>query len=104
MFAKSLLLAASVTNLALAAQEFGILNETGLTHVGDRLLQVEPKEKKIKLSCKVRAKKPGDTCYFRSNAYFAKSATDKIDELWRQILVDDEPMSYYWSEFPNIFT
>ena len=25
-------------------------------------------------------------------------------ELWKEILVDDEPMDYLWSEFPSIFT
>ena len=34
----------------------------------------------------------------------AKSAEIKMAELWKEILVDDEPMDYLWSEFPSIFT
>ena len=68
MFAKSLILAASVAHLALAAQEFGILNNE---LVGTRLLQDEPRKR---MFCMDRAKKPGDKCYFKSPTYQAKTA------------------------------
>ena len=51
-----------------------------------------------KPSCKERAKKPGDKCYFMSEAYFAKKKEEKLKELWAEILVDDEPRPYYWAE------
>ena len=51
----------------------------------------------MKLTCKDRAKKPGDNCYFRSIAYMAKSKEEKMSDLWGEILKDDEPMEYYWS-------
>lgn len=34
----------------------------------------------------------------------AKSKEDKLSELWTEVLKDDEPMEYYWSEMPNFFT
>ena len=90
--------------MALAAQEFSILNEIGLTNVGARLLQDKFSILPKKPHCKDRAKVPGDGCYFKSVAYMAKSGESKMADLWKEILVDDEPMDYYWTEFPNIFT
>ena len=112
MFAKSLIQVVTLaSSTAWASQEFGILNETGLTKAGSRLLPEEDgtdvvvaEEPVVKLTCKERAQAPGDKCYFKSEAYFAKSKEDKMNELWAEILKDDEPMAYYWSEFPNFFT
>ena len=113
-FAKSLIVAATVaTQMAWASQEFGILNESGLSNkAGSRLLIDETEstdvvieeEPVVKLTCKDKAKVPGDRCYFKSHAYMAKSKEEKLAELWTEILKDDEPMEYYWSEFPNMFT
>ena len=110
MFAKSLLLAATAAQLARASQEFGIINEASLSNTVSRLLQddaesaIVEEEPVVKLTCKDRAQVPGDRCYFKSHVYMAKSKEEKMAELWTEILVDEEPMEYYWSEFPNVFT
>ena len=70
MFAKSLILAASVAHMALAEQEFGLLNESGLTNIGARLLKNDNDSPYLKKR------------YFKSPAYMKKSAVTKLDELW----------------------
>ena len=117
MFAKSLILAATsalAAQMAWAGQEFGLINESGLTDAGLRLLPgedgdvlsadavVEPVKKK---TCKERMQEPADgLCYFRSIVYMAKSKEEKMNELWAEILKNDEPMEYYWEEMPLFFT
>ena len=34
----------------------------------------------------------------------AKSKEEKMNELWAEILKNDEPMEYYWEEMPLFFT
>lgn len=121
MFAKSLVTMAAAAALAAVAtaagQEFGIINENGLTEAGLRLLpdeaadvavpveaEAEAEPVPVKLTCKDRAQKPGDACYFRSHVYMAKTKEEKMSELWAEILKDDEPMEYYWTSMPNFFT
>ena len=66
--------------------------------------ELAPAPEPVKLTCKDRAKQPGDKCYFKSHVYMAKKKEEKMSELWTEILKDDEPMAYYWKEMPQFFT
>ena len=85
MFSKSLIIAASAAHLALATQELGSL--INKTFEGARLLQDEDETPK-KMDCTLTAKKPGDKCYFKSPIYQAKTAENKMAELWDEIIDD----------------
>ena len=107
MFANSLIIAAAavIAEQAWAGQEFGLINEHGLTDVGLRLLPGDDAaENSASTDCKWTAKKPGDHCYWRSYGYLAKSKEQKMSELWAEIRKDDEPMEYQWKDVPRFFT
>lgn len=47
--------------------------------------------------------------YFASSTYKAKSRQDKMEDLWRMLVPDENdhsvvPRAYYWKEFDHFFT
>lgn len=55
----------------------------------------------------VNAASIDDKGYFRSDGYKAKSAAEKLVDLWQMIMPDEtvveEPMAFKWKEFDNFF-
>ena len=65
-------------------------------------------EPEPKLTCKDTAQQPGDKCYFRSHAWYAKSKEEKLAEAWESLVTEGEedtgPEEFFWKEFPRFFT
>ena len=62
----------------------------------------------LKLSCKQKAQKVGDTCYLKSDVYQAKTRDVKLKELWKTLVPDENVVAairpLYWTEAPQFFT
>ena len=61
-----------------------------------------------KLTCVDTAQEPGDNCYFRSKAWYAKGREEKLAEAWASLVNEDEedtgPEDFHWKQFPKFFT
>ena len=71
--------------------------------------EVEEEEEVIlKLTCPQRAKKLGDKCYLKSDAYHSKTRDVKLQELWKTLVPDENVVAavrpLYWTEAPQFFT
>ena len=73
---------------------------------------MDQEDDKEKLKVFERAKVPSDYMYFKSPTYKAKSRTEKMDELWNDLVPSDAegqpintgPKDFPWEQLPRFFS